>query len=112
MISAVADRWKDFGSNLGLSHETLKMIDDSQGSDLCLEKVLSLWLNTIPNPTFEVLVEALMRIGHHRIAFEVRKMSGITSIFRGKSAQLSSIDYLTTEDCKLLVTVSLHNANY
>ena len=97
MLSAVADSWKALGSCLGLSHTTLKAIaKDSQSSDLCLKQVLSLWLNTPPSPTctFEVLVEALRQIGHHRIAFEVRKMSGITGIFRGKSARLSNIIYL------------------
>ena len=71
IISAVRDKWKDFGLKLGLFPTTLEAIDKSYDgrTDQCLYSVLTKWLQRRDDVwmkggiTWNVLIQALKCVG-------------------------------------------------
>lgn len=64
-------QWEDFGLELGISYNTLKIIehDNNNKCDQCLRECLAFWLKRADNvmerggpPTWKSLIDALRRL--------------------------------------------------
>lgn len=73
-LKGIEDKWKLFGSQLGLPSSTLNTIADEKSDDHCLNDVLDVWLdNNYSENNLETLCKALKNIDNKRLANEINQ---------------------------------------
>lgn len=71
-LKGIEDKWKLFGSQLGVPSSTLNVIADEKSDDHCLNDVLDMWFdNNYSENNLETLCNALKNIENKRLANEI-----------------------------------------
>ena len=65
LVLVRAVEWYDLGLQLGVENAELKVIQKNNPGDLraCRREMFEAWLRITPNPSYQQLVEALLKVG-------------------------------------------------
>ena len=73
-LKGIEDKWKLFGSQLGVPSSTLNTIADEKSDDHCLNDVLDIWFdNNYSENNLETLCKALRNVDNKRLANEIHQ---------------------------------------
>ena len=72
-LDKMASDWFQLGTNLGISVEYLKRIENRDGLNLFMINMMEMWLNT-GKATWEQLEHALTVVGNKRLAKKVKEL--------------------------------------
>ena len=73
-LKGIEDKWKLFGSQLGVPSSTLNTIADEKSDDHCLNDVLDMWFdNNYSENNLETLCKALRNVDNKRLANEIHQ---------------------------------------